>query len=171
MNKLLSLAAFIIAATTATAGLYTGATVGYLIDSEEPIFSARLGFDVAQTDTLLHAVEAEVGITSDEEEGAEGDIVPLFANYRGVLKTSEKLDVYFGAGVGLALVDIDAFGFSDDDQAAALQGFAGVEYKASPTVSLTAGARYIWIDDVTLFGFDADLGDDVALEVGIKIRF
>jgi len=82
-----------------------------------------------------------------------------------------KLGFYGGAGLGASRIEISGWGLKDETWSFTAQAFAGLEYRATPAVSLTVGARYVWIDDATLVGITAEVGDDVAVEAGIRIRF
>jgi hypothetical protein len=158
-------------AVSARAAVIVGADVGYLVDGEEVYYSARVGLPVAASNTLTHQVELELGYTSQEDSGAEGDFVPLTVNYRFESTPASKLGYYFGAGAGIAFTDVSGFGVSDDGSSFAAQAFAGLTYQANPTVSLHAGVKYIWIDDVELFGTDVEVGDDLVVSAGISFKF
>lgn len=168
MNKILAILLTLTAAVAAQAQFYAGAGVGYLIDSEEEYFNARLGYTVAERASISHAVELDVGLLTESVLGADIDVVPVLVNYRGTAAINEKLNVYFGAGAGLSFVDVSVSGWgSDSDQGFTLQALTGLEFKASDSVSINAGLRYLWIDEV----WDIDMGDDVGVELGVKFRF
>jgi len=172
MKKLLSLVVLVTASSAFAANAYTGASVGYLLDSEEAYFAGHIGVEVGKSASLLHGLELEVGYASDNESGISGDIVPVLANYRlKVQPASNALGFYAGAGIGASYIYLSGYGLSDSSWSFTAQGFAGLEYRAAPNVSLRAGARYLWIDDVKLFGYSAEVGDDVALEAGVSFRF
>jgi opacity protein-like surface antigen len=170
MKKLLTLI-LLTAATSAYAELpYVGASVGYMIDMEEHFFAGRIGSEVAQKNGLSHGIEIEVGIVSPDDSGVSLDLVPVFANYRLASVDERKVGFYAGAGLGSARLKASYLGFEDSSWTFAAQAFGGVEYKVTPKFSLTAGLRYIWIDDVDLFGVSIDADDDVAVEVGVRFR-
>ena len=158
-------------AASARAAVIIGGDVGYLVDAEEAYYSARLGFPVATKNTLSHQVELEVGYTEQKDSGAKGDFVPLTLNYRLESTPANKLGFYFGVGAGIAFTDVSGFGASDNGNSFAAQAFTGLTYHASQTVSLHAGVKYIWIDNVKLFGTKIEVGDDVALSAGISFKF
>jgi len=170
MKKLLTLI-LLSAATSAAADMpYVGASAGYLIDMEEHFFAGRIGTEVAHKDGLTHSIEIEVGIVSPGESGLSLDLVPVMGNYRVASVGPRDVGFYAGAGLGSARLKASVFGFDDSAWTFAGQLFAGVEHNVTPALSLTAGLRYIWIDDVTLFGTSVDVGDDVAIEVGVRFR-
>lgn len=172
MKKLLTLILLSAASSAFAASPYVGASAGYLIDLEEHFFSARLGSDVAQAQGLIHSIEAEIGIATEKEFGATADFIPVMGNYRIASDLSQNPFGFFaGAGLGTARIMVSGYGLEDSAWTFAVQVFAGVEYKVTTAFSLTLGARYIWIDEVKLLGTSVDVGDDVALEAGIRFRF
>jgi opacity protein-like surface antigen len=172
MKKLLTLILLSAASSAFAAQPYVGASAGYWIDSEEAYFAARIGTSVAQTTGLTHNVEVEVGFTSLSGSGIDFDMLPVMANYRLVSEREQsKFGFYAGAGLGATRLDVSGFGLSDDNWGFSVQAFGGVEYKVAPKVALTAGVRYLWIDDTKFFGTSTDVGDDVGVEVGVRFRF
>lgn len=172
MKKLITLILLSAATSAFAASPYAGASVGYLIDSEEEFFAVRLGTQVAQSQGFSHNIEGEVGFASDGESGISLDLIPVMANYRltGALGQT-NLGFYAGAGVGATRLKLSGWGYNDSSWSFATQAFAGVELKVTPRTALTAGVRYLWIDDDTLSGITAEVGDDVALEVGVRFGF
>jgi len=158
-------------AASARAAVIVGADVGYLVDGEW-LQTATVTNDLyAARNTLTHQVELEVGYTSQEESGIKGTFVPLTLNYRLESTPAIKLGFYFGAGAGITSTEVSGYGQSDNGSSFAAQAFAGLTYQANPTVSLHAGVKYIWIDDVELFGTKVEVGDDVVLSAGISFKF
>jgi opacity protein-like surface antigen len=163
-------------AASAQAAVIIGVDAGYLVDAEEDFISARLGYGFKTDASLAHQVELEVGYTSQEDSGAKGKFIPVTVNYRAETVAANRLGFYFGAGAGFAVTDVSIPGsgvweISDSGSSFALQAFAGVSFKASESVALHLGAKYIWIDDVDLFGTSIDVGDDVAITAGLSFRF
>jgi opacity protein-like surface antigen len=158
-------------AASAQAAVIIGADAGYLVDAEEEYLSARLGYAFKANASLVHQLELEVGYSKQEDSGAEGKFIPVTLNYRAETVAANRLGFYFGAGAGFAVTDVSFAGFSDDGTSFALQAFAGVNFKASDSVSLHLGAKYLWIDDVDLFGTNVEVGDDVAITAGLSFRF
>ena len=172
MNKLLTLILLSAATTAFAANPYVGASVGYLVDSEEPIFTARLGTDVAQVKGLTHSLEVEVSLVTETESGVTIDLVPAMMNYRFSGPISQgRSNFYFGGGAGFSRLKAHGFGAKVSDWSFSFQAFAGIEHKLSPALTFVVGARYIWIDDFTISGIDIEAGDDVALEVGLRYQF
>jgi opacity protein-like surface antigen len=175
MNKLVSLALIATSLAVSARALVVGVDAGYLLDGEDEYVSARLGHAFKADANLAHHVEIEVGFISDKEAGFKGEILPVTLNYRAESK-AEKLGYYFGVGAGLARTEVSGPGsgvprISDNDSSFAAQAFAGLSYNASPAVVLHAGVKYIWIDDVKLFGINAEVGDDIAITGGISFKF
>jgi len=160
----------------ASASPYVGVGVGYLFDAEEAMISIRAGMalpsrsSVDLPDRFSHNLEVEIAYTDLGSSGVDYDLTAAFFNYRGEA-TGLGWVPYFGAGLGFANADVSVGFFSDDDTVFAAQAFAGMKYNFTPAASVTLGARYVWIDDVKIFGFTGDSVDDVALEVGFSFRF
>ncbi|HEX2861238.1 MAG TPA: outer membrane beta-barrel protein [Lacunisphaera sp.] len=175
MKKLASLALIATSLAVSAQALVVGVDAGYLLDAKEEYISARLGHEFKADTNLGHSAEIEVGYTGQKEAGIKASSMPVTINYRAESK-AEKLGYYFGAGAGLARTELKAPGsgvptISDSDTSFAAQAFAGLTYHASATVSLHAGVKYIWIDDVKLLGINAEVGDDVAFSGGLSIKF
>ena len=178
MKKQIAFAGFALAASQLAAGVYVGASGGYLLDAEEEFFTARLGFDVGEATSIRHGLEVEVGFVSESDSAgdysADIDVIPVFANYRATF-TGKSVEPFIGAGAGFANIDLEGSGgevsVSDSDTPFALQAFGGVEFNVASGFSLHATVRYLWIDDAEFFGYDVEIGDDVALEVGATFRF
>lgn len=152
-----------------------GAETGYLLDSEEEYLSFRAGFELKAAGPRSHQLELEIGHTKEEESGIDGRLVPVTLNYRLQAAGSGKWGYYAGLGAGAARVSIDGASIVGPvrlrDTTFAAQAFAGVTYQAGPSTTLHLGAKYIWIDDVTLASTSFKVGDDVALQAGFSFRF
>lgn len=154
------------------AGGYVGADVGYLTDSQEAFYAAHVGFDVAKSNRLVQGAEVEIGYTTDRDSGIKGDILPVMANYRLTFGAPEaKVGCYLAGGIGASNVRLSGYGLSDHSWAFTLQALGGLDYKVATNTTLKLGLRYLWIDDVTLFGYKAEVGDDLAIETGVSVRF
>ncbi|MBA4137719.1 MAG: hypothetical protein C0518_10420 [Opitutus sp.] len=162
-------------AASAQAAVIVGLDAGYLVDSEEEFISARVGFEVANTSAFSHQLELEIGYTDTKEFGLKGEIIPLLANYRFVAPSSGAWGYHAGVGAGMARSSIKGsfggFGVDFNDESFAAQAFAGVTYQAGSNVTLSLGAKYLWIDDVNFAGASVEVGDDVALSAGISFKF
>jgi opacity protein-like surface antigen len=178
MKKLLTLALLAAGLAVSAPAVIVGASVGYLTDSQDTYFAARAGLEFNSTNSLAHLGEFEIGYTSDSEGGAKASLLPLTLNYRAQFTGTGKVGGYAGFGAGLARTRVSVPGsgvptISDSGTSFAAQGFAGVSFRLSPAASLDLGARYIWIDDVKLqaWGVKAEVGDDLAIEAGLHLRF
>ncbi|WP_438481000.1 outer membrane protein [Oleiharenicola lentus] len=171
MKKLISSLLLATGLVLSAQAAHFGASAGYLVDSEEAYYSVRGGTTLKETSAMLHLLEVELGFTEEQESGIDGEIMPLTLNYRAEFLTTGRFTPYAGLGAGVARVELEGFGFDDRDTVFAAQAFAGISFKASNSVSLNLGAKYLWLDDAELFGFNADLGDDVAIEAGLSIKF
>jgi opacity protein-like surface antigen len=165
--------ASVVAASAQT--LVTGADVGYLIDADETYSTARLGWQFKANETYAHELGVEVGYTRATEAGGKATLLPVTANYRLSSTISGRLGYYFGVGAGFARVRADGVSINGPvslrDTSFAAQGFTGLTWQASDAVAFTAGAKYIWIDDVRLAGTSVEIGDDIAFSAGISIKF
>lgn len=148
-----------------------GVSAGYLVDSQEEFIAARLGFEVAKGQTLSHQLEFEAGYTADKELGIEARIVPLLINYRATTQLTAATDLSFGVGAGISNIKVSGFGLRSSDNPFTGQAFVGAGYALSPAVALTGSVRYIKIANASFFNTQVDVGDDVALELGLRFRF
>jgi len=151
--------------------VYTGANVGYLVDSEEAYLSARFGTSLNGSENYVGNVEVEVGYTKESASGVTAKLIPITLNYRGEILGQGKWTPYYGIGAGVAEAKVSGFGISVSDTTFTGQVFGGVSYKASDAASITLGARYLYVDEVKLLGTKNNIGDDVSLEAGFSFRF
>jgi opacity protein-like surface antigen len=161
----------VIATFTLTLGSYAGyvgASVGYMIDAEEEIISAQVGWTVKETGNITHNLELEVAYSSASEEGISFDITPLMVNY--IIKSTQDsgLTLYAGAGIGYSFWDLSYMDMSATGEELTLQGLVGLEYGLSETTSFRAGYRYIYLDDIEDSGVSAD---DSVIEIGFVFSF
>ena len=172
MKKLITFILLSAASSAFAASPYLGANIGYLVDNEDAYFTTRIGSVVAQANGLTHSAELELGYTTSTDYGFELELVPVMANYRITTnRDSSKVEYFGGGGLGVSRVKLNGWGADDATWAFAVQAFGGVEYKATPTVSLTLGLRYLWIGRAHLFNVKEDVGDDLSVEAGIRYRF
>jgi opacity protein-like surface antigen len=150
---------------------FAGGSVGYLIDSEEALYTLHLGTTFAQSGPLSHSLFAEVGYSEVDESPVELEFIPVTLNYKLDYQFGGGFSFYAGVGAGAAFQDVEVFGASDDSVEFMAQAFAGIGYDISESFQIYGGARYIWIDDTELLGVSVDSGDDVALEIGARFRF
>ena len=151
--------------------MYVGASVGYMIDSEEEILAVQVGTQVSNSGSMSHNIELELAYADASDYGIDVEMMPLMVNYKAINSASEKMDVYFGAGAGMTKVDVSGYGMSDDDTVFTLQALVGLEFSFSPTGSLRLGYRYVYLDTVELIGEKIDDLDDSVVEVGVVFRF
>lgn len=172
MKNCLTLALLsLVLAVSARAAIVTGATAGYLNESKTGYYAARLGYQFKSASPTAHIVELEVGYTTDNEIGINLDLIPVMLNYRAEIPTAEKFGVYVGAGLGETNVDVRTWWIGANDWAFSYQAFAGVTYKLSDSTKLTLGGRYLKIENVHMFGSSIEVGDDVAIEAGVSLKF
>ena len=162
-------------ATASQAAVIVGTDVGYLVDSREEYLTARAGFEVARGAAFSHQLELEAGYSEAREAGLTADHQPIMLNYRAVAAREGAWGWTLGAGAGVARVKLAGASIvgpvSLRDEPFAAQAFAGVTYAATPAVSLSLGAKYLWIDDASFGGVRFDVDDDVALSAGVSFRF
>lgn len=151
--------------------LIIGAGVGYLVDGEEAYATLRVGHQFKTATSVAHIGEIEVGYTSESEAGVSAKFMPVTLNYRAELSPNAAVSYHVGFGAGSARTQVKSWLGSTDDWSFAAQGFAGVGFHPTKAVTINLGARYIWIDDVSIYGTEVEVGDDVSLELGVSIKF
>lgn len=165
--------------------------MGYLIDTEEPMYHLHIGVDspynlggwdvaffleVGYFDTdASFLVQARDTATAALFGTATLDYeaIPFTANVKLERSIGNRLNAYVGAGVGFALVDatltmpFGLAGFDDSDTVFACQVFAGLQYDVSEAFELYTGVRWMY------FGSTDNVGsfDDVLVELGGRINF
>ena len=196
MNTTIALAAAIALATpsllmageaqytnTATTGTITtsaanphwfiGGGADYMVDSEEGFYNGHLGYDFGNG----HALFLESGWMGQEETAfpflvnIDIDIVPVTFNYKYRYNFSDSFGFYAGLGLGAASVDVNAGFASDDEWVFTAQAFTGLVYNVSENFEIYGGVRYMWMDDVSLFGANVDDLDDWGVGGGIRFNF
>lgn len=175
MKKILTTLLIATGLAASAQAVIIGADAGYLLDSEEEYFSARLGFELKASGPASHQLEVEVGYTDDHAGNFKADLLPVTLNYRLEIAGAGKLGYYFGAGAGFARASIDGVSINGPvrlrDDSFAAQAFVGLTYQVGPSTSLNLGAKYIWVDDMTFAGSSVEIGDDVALQAGFTFKF
>jgi opacity protein-like surface antigen len=161
-------------APTQHQGWYLGGGVDYMIDAEEPFYNIHLGYDFGNGSSLF----LESGWLGEEEDpsflfpfAADLDIVPITINYKYEWMFTDAFGLYVGAGLGASNIDISAGPVGDDDWVFTAQAFAGLVYNVTPNFEIYAGARYVWLDDVSVFGANFDDLDDIGVGAGIRFNF
>lgn len=157
---------------------YVGASVGYLVDTEKPLYSARVGAEVHKQAALTHSLEAEILYCRDHETyyqylDSNLDLTGLMANYKLSFDGGQRLYASVGGGIGSTHVDAKIRYIGYDvytlkDYAFTYQLIGTVGCKLTAKAALEASVRYLNIGDVK---DDIEVGDDVSLELGLKFRF
>ena len=174
---------------------FAGGTVGYLDDYDTEYFSGHIGLDLNhQLFGWNSAIYLEVGYFNPDEcvdvrylessgnyqRGVSKDrqcvdldleVIPVTLNYKLERNLTNNLNAYFGAGAGIAFVDVEVGGSSDDDEVFYAQVFAGLLYQMSEGFELYGGARWVYMDDASAFGTNLELEDDFLVELGARINF
>lgn len=172
MKKYLTLALLSIAsAVSAQAVIVAGAAAGYLNDSKVGYYTTRVGYQFNSTGTTAHVLELEVGYSKDSDSGVKITLVPVTLNYRAEIPTTDNWGVYLGAGLGQGNVKVRYWSFNGSDWTLVGQAFGGVSFKLSDSAKLTLGARYVSFDNVDFLGSSIEVGDDVAFELGVSVKF
>lgn len=174
---------------------FAGASIGSLTDKNEGLITGHVGIERRCPDTpYIHALYLEVGHTEFREstnlptiapslsQEIDVEIVPITLNYKFEGPVTQKLSWYLGAGVGIALINMDTQGIfffsssSFDDTVFYAHACAGVIYNFTPSFKAFLGARYIYMDDPDLSGISsidsrANLYGDVLIELGLRYSF
>lgn len=104
------------------------------------------------------------------------DIMPITLNAKLERPLTGNLNVYFGGGLGVALVDLSVNGgawgnLSDDDWVFVGQLFAGLTYDFNPNFEVYGGARWIYYDDAKINQVTFKMDDDFLFELGARFNF
>lgn len=162
---------------------FAGGSLGYLTELEEPMYHLHLGQDTSmQFSGWDFAWFAEIGYAEKEDTGTgslsdnpltgEMTYMPITINGKLEREIGENWNLYAGAGVGYAQVDVDIpFLGSDDDWVLTFQAFTGVQYDINESWEAYGGARWIYYDDADLGGLTLDLDDDLLFELGARYNF
>lgn len=152
-------------------GLFLGAGVDYLFDSESAYYNGRVGYEFASQDNFSQSLFLEVGWTEDGSFQA----LPVTLNYEYKRALTKCLNFYIGGGAGVAFIESDSVDplkknlgpISNDEAVFALQGFTGLTYCLTRNVELYGGVRYIWTDDTD----DGSDLDDWSIGAGLRVKF
>jgi hypothetical protein len=150
---------------------FIGGSAGYLLESEEVFYTLHLGFKIAETGPVTHSLFFEGAYTELSDLGVNTEIIPVTFNYKMDYHFTDAFSCYAGAGAGAAFVNNDLLAFSDDSVEFTAQIFAGIGYDLNPNFQIYTGARWIWVDDSDLRGASVEIGDDVGLELGARVKF
>lgn len=155
-------------------GWFFGAGADYMTDADETFYNAHIGYDFGAGNSIF----LESGWFGAEERPSflfpftvDVDIVPITLNYKYEYMFSEVFGVYLGFGAGASRISVDVGFADDDDWVFTAQAFAGVIFNVTPNFEVYAGARYMWLDDMDLFGADIDDLDDIGVGAGFRFNF
>jgi opacity protein-like surface antigen len=171
MKKLITLIAFLSAATVAQASFHAGASVGYLIDAEEPLVSVRVGYTFAETNGYQHAVEGEIGRSTADYGIFKVTMTPTMLNYRTQKAINEKLYAYGGVGVGSVNIDVEFGSSKGSGDGFAWQVFGGLGYYLTENLSAVGGVRFIDTSDITIRRESVGSDNDTEFSLGVKFEF
>lgn len=125
-------------------------------------------------------IEAEVAYSENDLDAGGGNRELSTFAYMGNIyydfPTGTKWTPFIGGGVGVARVEFDGAGLSDDDDTVlAYQARAGVAYQFSSNITGTLGYRFFDTLDPDLAdsagaGFDSEYRSH-AIEVGLRLTF
>lgn len=182
-------------AQTQSRGLYLSGNIGFGIRPDADIDGTTAQFEndpafvvngaIGMELNPMLRVEGEIGLHHNTADIS--GVFPDEYTFRAIsfmgngyfdVPTNSPLRPYVGAGVGVAVVNLeDDFGFGttdDSDLVAAYQLMAGLGFDLSPKATLTFGYRYFTTTDPTfnLFGvpFDTELTSHDFL-FGARFRF
>ena len=123
----------------------------------------------------------ERAVTPYYHEDIKVEEVPITLNVKFERAITGNLNGYFGGGLGIAWLSVDAGGNSDSDWVFTAQIFAGLSYTVCPSCEIYGGARWIYYADPTWFGssidlgnlpgFSGNIGSDWLFELGARIKF
>jgi opacity protein-like surface antigen len=132
-------------------------------------------YSLGQMETILDGLS----ILAPAGSSYSLDIMPITANIKFERPLTDSLNVYVGAGLGMARVDIDArmpiATFSDEDWVFVGQVFAGLVYNVNPSFEIFGGARWMYYDDADFtsgpFSGTLEMDDDFLFEIGARYNF
>jgi opacity protein-like surface antigen len=136
-------------------------------------------------DDLAHSLQGQANV-HDTTMSYDLQIIPITLNFKLDRTLVGNLNAYFGAGMGVANVNLDInhgdswhSNVSEDDWVFTAQIFAGLSYSFTPAFEVYGGARWIYYQDADVGGHDVqhgggntlDLSDDCLLELGARYKF
>ncbi len=148
-------------APTQHVGWYLGGGADYMFDAEEVFYNGHVGYDFGNGSSVF----LESGWLGEEEEPSF--LLPFVT----ADIFTESFGLYVGVGAGAANIDVSVGAFGDDEWSFTAQAFAGLVYNVTPNFEISGGARYIWLDAVSLGGANFDDLDDVGAGLGIRFNF
>lgn len=160
-------------------GWFGGASVAYLFDYDEPMYSLNAGVTTPWSPLGWNtSFFLEIGSIEDDNEseipfgvkGADVDLqlVPVFANVKFEKRFGETFGLYFGVGAGAVFSEvIIERNTRDQDAVFAAQAFAGASFHLGEHSELYVGGRWIHFNDTENY----DLTQDWAAEIGYRYHF
>lgn len=155
---------------------YAGSNESIL--SAPPIISNVFGSGGSVSLSELESALAATAANSPFNTGYDLDIMPITVNAKLERNLTGNLNAYFGAGLGVARVDLsvnNGFTFSDADWVFTAQIFAGLSCNVTQNFEVYGGARWIYFDDAKLSdsvrSATLELDDDLLLELGGRFNF
>lgn len=151
------------------------------VGTEAPFYLDSM-FDSDSFNGSLDDLESALSDVADftpYDTSYDFDVMPITLNVKLERQITGNLNMYFGGGLGMALVDlsfeIGNNDFSDDDWVFTGQLFAGVNYNFNPNFEVYGGARWIYYDDASLsdngLSGDLEMDDDFLFEIGARFNF
>ena len=158
---------------------FAGASVGYLFDYKEPMYTLNAGVTSPWSPFGWNSsFYVEGGLIEDDNEteiplgipGRDADlqIVPITLNVRLEKEITPWFGLYAGAGVGAAFTEL-IVATNDRDQDVVFMGqvFAGVNFRLGEHSEINVGGRWIHFEDAENY----DLDQDWAAEIGYRWHF
>lgn len=140
------------------------------------VLNGAIGIELQQ----MFRVEGEIGyhVNTADQGGTGVDwtfrTLSLMANGYFDIPTHSPVQPYVGAGVGVAIVELEAesggWTTSENDGVGAFQLLAGVGFEISPKAVLNFGYRYFVTSDPTYNGFSTEYSSHDFL-FGARFRF
>jgi opacity protein-like surface antigen len=158
---------------------FAGASVGYLFDYKEPMYSLNAGVSSPWSPLGWNAsFSLEIGLIEDDNESeipfhvedADVDLqlVPVFANVKFERRFGDSFGLYFGVGAGAVFSEVIVDqSYRDQDTVFAAQAFAGASFHFGDHSEVYVGGRWIHFDDTENY----DLTQDWAAEIGYRFHF
>jgi opacity protein-like surface antigen len=168
---------------------FIGGSAGYLVDAEEGYYAGQLGVDTPWSVGGWNvALYGEVGFSQFDNRDFDQSPVPMAVdidtdmvaatfNVKLERPLTGNLNAYVGAGLGMAFLDISATSaavannVNDDENLFTASVFGGLVYNVSEAFEVFGGARWMYLDDVDVRGFDTGSGDDWLFEGGLRFNF
>ena len=174
---------------------FVGAGAGYLMDFDEPMYTVQFGRDLpVNLGGWCMAAYLELGYTDKDDNrivdlqrrvflnfDEELQVIPLTLNVKFERPITDNLNVYLGAGLGVAFTEFEsrslAAQIKQSDTSFAAQAFIGLAYNVSKDFQVIAGARWIYVNfdapttPVLFGGSNLDFDSQALVELGVRYKF